>query len=289
MDTDGAAPDGDHSAVKQIVQRAASDWLSLRRPADATAREAARPAIARLDAHVKSQLAPEQAARVIDIGAGTGANLAWLAPRLTVRQRWTLIDRDEDLLNEVPQHRSSDRVVDVQRLALDLSELDDVLVDDGPTLVTCTAVLDVLTETQVRSLAALLARRRAAVLFSLSVSGEVDFQPALDLDGSIGEAFNSHQRRSGLAGPRATALAAQVLSASGFDVEVIDTPWVLGPGSEALIERYLTDRVASAVAQDPSLQPAAGEWLETRRAQLRDGNLAFRVGHQDLMALPFFT
>ncbi len=272
--------------MMQIVQKAASDWLSLRRPADEAAREATRPAIAALSAHLRGQLASGQAAHVIDLGAGTGANLAFLGPRLAVPQRWTLIDRDADLLDEVPQTLSSERVTEVRRLALDLDRIEDVWMGDDPTLVTCTAVLDVLTESQVRTLASLLACQGLAVLFSLSVTGEVQLHPSLDLDASIGSAFNAHQRRSGLAGPRASALAADVLTAHGSAVTVIDTPWRLGPGNEALIERYLSDRVAAAIEHDPSLRPAAEAWLETRLIQLRRGSLSVEVGHHDLMALP---
>ena len=270
--------------MTQIVQRAASDWLSLRRPADEAAREAARPAIAAMDAHLAEQLSDGQTVHVIDLGAGTGANLAFLAPRLAVSQRWTLIDRDEELLDEVPQSMSTTQVIEVTRLAIDLDELEYVLGEDEPTLITCTAVLDVLTESQVLSLATLVAERGLAVLFSLSVTGEVRLHPPLELDFRIGSAFNAHQRRSGLAGPRATVLAAHVLSSHGRDVTITDTPWTLGSGSEALIERYLTDRVGAAVANDPSLRPAAGTWLETRLSQLHQGNLRVHVGHQDLMA-----
>jgi len=270
--------------MTQIVQRAASDWLCLRRPADEAAREAARPAIAALSIHLAEQLAAGQAAHVIDLGAGTGANLAFLAPRLAVPQRWTLIDRDEDLLDEVPQILSCEQVIGVRRLALDLEDLEDVQGDGDPTLITCAAVLDVLTESQVQSLATLVAERGFAALFSLSVTGEVQLHPALELDARIESAFNAHQRRSGLAGPRATILAAHVLSSHGLDVTVTDTPWMLGSGSGALIERYLTDRVAAAVEHDPSLRPATDDWLETRLSQLRQGNLRVEVGHQDLMA-----
>lgn len=270
--------------MTQIVQRAESDWLSLRRPADEAAREATRPVIAALSAHLSSQLAAGQAAHIIDLGAGTGANLAFLAPRLAVPQRWTLIDRDEDLLGEVPQIVSCDQVLEVRRLALDLTELQDILGEDPPTLITCTAVLDVLTERQVHSLATLVATRGLAVLFSLSVTGEVRMDPPLELDARIAGAFNAHQRRSGLAGPRAIALAAHALSSHGLDVTVTDTPWMLGSDSHALIARYLTDRVAAAAEHDPSLHPATDHWLETRFSQLEQGGLSVEVGHQDLMA-----
>ncbi|MGO1385568.1 MAG: class I SAM-dependent methyltransferase, partial [Arachnia sp.] len=198
--------------MKQILQRAASDWLVLRRPADEAARESTFIALEAISAHLARQLTEGHAAHIIDLGAGTGANLAFLAPRLGVLQRWTLIERDEDLLGEVPSTASS-QVVDIRRLARDLERLEDIMGDDDATLVTCTAVLDVLTEDQVRSLATLLVQRGVAVLFSLSVTGEVHLQPCLELDARIASAFNAHQRRRGLAGPRATAIAGEIFAA----------------------------------------------------------------------------
>lgn len=188
---------------------------------------------------------------------------------------------------EVPL-TASPQVTGIRRLALDLERLEDILGDGDPTLVTCTAVLDVLTEAQVRSLATLLAERRLAVLFSLSVTGEVLLQPPLDLDARIETTFNEHQRRSGLAGPLATAIAAEEFSAHGMDVTVVETPWVLSSGSEELLNRYLTDRVRSAVEHDPTLAAPAQAWLKMRLSQLINGSLRVQVNHQDLVALPRF-
>ncbi len=40
---------------------------------------------------------------VVDVGAGTGANRAYLAPRLAVPSRWVLLDRDRQLLAGFPE------------------------------------------------------------------------------------------------------------------------------------------------------------------------------------------
>ncbi|RMB60341.1 class I SAM-dependent methyltransferase [Tessaracoccus antarcticus] len=277
----------DHDRVTQIVQRAASDWLSLRRAADETARQASVAALPALDAHLSSRLGPGTAVTVCDLGAGTGANMAWLAPRLAVRQRWTLVDRDEDLLHQVPTAAPSDAVLGVRRIA---AELEDLQHDDAAgtpaDLVTCSAFLDVLTVGQVRELAAFVARIGAAALFSLSVTGVVRMDPVLELDSRLNDVFNAHQVRHGLAGPGATAVAAQVLCSNGFTVGLIETPWVLGAQQAPLVERYLSDRVAAVIDHDPALVEPSRDWLGLRMSQLRDGLLSLRVGHTDLVALP---
>jgi len=39
---------------------------------------------------------------IIDLGAGTGANQRWLAPRLPFRQRWIHIDHDPVISRSLP-------------------------------------------------------------------------------------------------------------------------------------------------------------------------------------------
>src|SRR5918997_71386 len=67
-------------------------WLALREPFDALARSEALAArlVARLPARP----------RLIDLGAGTGSLLRWLAPRIGRAQAWTLVDADRAMVEE---------------------------------------------------------------------------------------------------------------------------------------------------------------------------------------------
>ena len=229
MVPDSSAAGTNSAGVTQIIQRAASDWLSLRRPADELARASTLTAVARLNAHASNGgLSDPDPLLVYDLGAGTGANLSWLAPHLSVAQQWTLVDRDAELLDMVPRAWPTDRVVDVRRVVAELDDLPRLHPIGGvPALITCSALLDVLTVNQVEALCGFVAATQSAALFSLSVSGDFGFAPALALDRRILTTFNEHQNRKGLAGPSATAIAAEALQRRGLDVEVIATPWEL--------------------------------------------------------------
>jgi hypothetical protein len=66
------------------------DWLDLREPYDAAARDAGL-------AGILSRALPPRP-RILDLGAGTGALLRWLGHWIGRAQAWTLVDADEALI-----------------------------------------------------------------------------------------------------------------------------------------------------------------------------------------------
>lgn len=257
--------------MEQLTQRAASDWLTLRRDADTLARKAAAPLLTTLEHHLNARIgspvtqtfedpgpngrhprATGPAVTVFDLGAGTGANMAWLAPRLHLQQAWTLIDRDEDLLKLVSTVPPASEVVRVNTQVRSITDLKATEIRD-PGLLTASAVLDVLSFDQLDQLTRLLDAAQVPALFSLNVTGNVHLTPEAGADDEIAAAFNCHQLRAGLAGPRAADYLKQRLQQAGFRVSTAATPWRLGTqvspqdahhlAADELIERYLTERV----------------------------------------------
>ena len=88
------------SERSEVVSRpVAADWLELqarRRPSGAA--EHCSTLIDRVGRWLREGLGDNGTAAVIDLGAGTGSNQAWLAPRLQVPQQWILVDHDAGLL-----------------------------------------------------------------------------------------------------------------------------------------------------------------------------------------------
>lgn len=79
-----------------------ADWLRLREAADARAR-AGHLLDALMLAKADSRHTPERRfTEILDLGAGTGANLRYLAPRLGSGQRWRCIDQNPILLAQLP-------------------------------------------------------------------------------------------------------------------------------------------------------------------------------------------
>lgn len=248
----------------------AADWLALRVAADTAARDRATGLVADW---VAATDAVEPA--LVDIGAGTGANRAYLAPRLGRPAHWVLLDHDAELL-AAPQHGRAQRVVG----GIDAL---DALIAAGADLVTCSALLDLLTAAELDELAEVLARHRTPALFSLTVDGTSRLDPAHPDDGVVASAFNAHQARDGRPGPNAVDHLTARCAAAGLSVRRADTPWLLDAGSAPLVARFMTERSAAAVEARPELSEVAAGWLTARLASLDAGDLRVRIGHVDLL------
>ncbi|MER6064124.1 class I SAM-dependent methyltransferase [Streptomyces sp. NPDC001792] len=267
--------------------RYAPEWLRLREGADAAARaqdllDPLRIRLANLPGHTG-------ALAVHDLGCGTGSMSRWLAPRLDGPQHWVLHDRDPYLLHfaavDSPRSAADGSNVTVETRRGDVARLTpDALA--GASLVTASALLDVLTREEVVTLVDACAGAGCPALLTLSVAGRVELAPADPLDTEIAEAFNAHQRRTGLLGPDSVTVACEAFAARGAAVRVHPSPWRLGPEDSALIEQWLRGWVGAAVEQRPELRDRAERYLRDRLAACAAGELRVVVHHSDLLALP---
>ena len=197
--------------------RVSREWLALREAADAAAR--ANDLVERL----KRQL-PATGRQVIhDLGCGTGAMARWLAPLLSGPQHWILHDLDADLLDVAESEPPGPAADGGCRHARDEASLTSAGCGlgelAGSTLITASALLDILTEEELSALIAICVGARLPVLLTLSVVGRVELTPAEPLDRRVAAAFDAHQRRvterGRLLGPDAVAVAVEQAGSIG--------------------------------------------------------------------------
>jgi hypothetical protein len=269
--------------------RVSPQWLALREPADAAAR-------ARDLAHRLSGRLPATGPAVIhDLGAGTGAMGRWLAPLLPGPQHWILHDRDGDLLalatTEVPDPAADGSAVTVEARRSNIAGLSAGALA-GATVVTASALLDMLTESDLTELVTACAAAECPILLTLTVVGRVALSPTEALDARLAAAFDAHQRRTTaqgrLLGPDAVAHAVAQFQALGAEVLVAPSPWRLGRREAELVQAWFAGWVAAACEHEPALVPALADAAYTSRrlAQLAAGGLAVTVDHSDVLVLP---
>ncbi len=266
-----------------------ADWLSLREELDHQARSA--EFVSALD----GQLRPD--GPIIDLGAGHGSNLRYLAPRLGPARDWLLLDQDVKLLTEAgrdaPVQQLETRAVNLTRLPeLELPR---------PVLVTASALIDLASADWLKGLAQRSSGWNVPLLIALSVDGRRGF---LDPDGRhqndatdelCRQAFNHHQTGAkGLGwgqalGPAAIEALERALQVHGFRVQRSAADWRIPAGSNrarTLGPVLLEDWYQAVADTDRLPAKALTDWLHNRGSALRMGQLGLMVGHQDLLALP---
>lgn len=271
--------------MSEAYVRVPPDWLALRESADAAARAPG------LVDELRRQLPTTRPLVVHDLGAGTGSMGRWLAPRLAGAQHWVLYDRDADLLARAAAHQphvaQDGGAVTVETRTRDITRLDQRELA-GASLITASALLDVLTTDELDRVVASCTAPGCPVLVTLSVIGRIELAPADPLDAQLAAAFDAHQRRANetgrLLGPDAVDAATDAFGRRGAKVLVQSSPWRLGAADAALIAEWLTGWVGAACEQRPELAAAAGPYVRRRLIEAADGRLQVTVHHRDLLA-----
>jgi len=160
----------------------------------------------------------------------------------------------------------------------------------GATLITASALLDLLTEEELVGLIAVCVGSGCPMLLTLSVVGHVKLSPADRLDSRVGAAFDAHQRRvterGRLLGPDAVALAVEQFGRLGAEVRVRPSPWRLCTSQATLAAEWFTGWVGAACEQEVELAAGAEPYARRRLAQAAAGELAVTVDHADLLVSP---
>jgi hypothetical protein len=265
--------------------RVSSSWLELRAAADGSARSA------ELVQRVRRELAGNPHAVIHDLGAGTGSMGRWLAPLLPGPQHWIMYDRDP-LLLAVARTKMVDRAADSAPVTVQtrLRDITRLTADDlaGASLVTASALLDMLTAAELERIVAACAGAGCPTLLTISVTGQVELTPADPLDMEIATAFNAHQRRTEggrtLLGPDAVAVAVDAFDRWGAGVLVTSSPWRLGPDQAELVSEWFDGWLGAACEHRPDLAGSAADYACRRRAQAAAGRLGVVVHHNDVLA-----
>jgi hypothetical protein len=263
-----------------------SEWLALREPEDADARshDLAVAAAGRLEPGPIT---------IHDLGSGTGSMMRWLAPLLPGPQTWILHDWNADLIDRaIDGARPRDRDDADVAVRSQPGNLADLTAADlaGASLVTASALLDVLTSSELHAIVDACIGSRCPALITLSVTGEVRLSPQHDLDSEFERAFNAHQLRDSggrrQLGRHGAPLAQGLFTQAGWDVRPAATRWNLDHTRPHLLGDWFAGRVDAAVEQVPALRAAQDRYRDHRTSQIDRGELTAEVRHVDLLAWP---
>ncbi|WP_431301622.1 class I SAM-dependent methyltransferase [Sediminicoccus sp. BL-A-41-H5] len=284
------------------------DWLSLREPFDARARN---PDIARaLMEHLDAKGRP----RFLDLGAGTGSLTRWLGHHVGRAHAWVMADADAGLMARAfdtmmdaaeaigwratwPQRKvlllhAPEGAWRIEGVLTNLVEAPEGLPLQNVDAVTCSALCDLVSEAWVVRLAAELARRKLPFYAALNVTGRERFMPpCAPGDALVARGFARDQRREkgfgGMAlGAAATSTIARVFAGHGYRVLRGASPWVIPRQARDMALELALGHAEAALRHERRGAAQIEAWAETRAEQAEAGLLSARVEHQDILCLP---
>jgi hypothetical protein len=281
-----------------------AEWLALREPFDAAARSAA--LVSTLRRHLPAGTGATPLA-VVDLGAGAGSNLRYLAPLLGGTQHWRLVDHDAALLHaaldatyawaealgarverraEALAIRARDFGCEVVVEPYDLRDLAVLALPPGA-LVTAAALLDLVAATWLEKLARRCEEARATVCFALSYDGRTVCSPAEPEDAAVLAAFNRHQlgdKGFGPAlGPGAARAAEAAFTRLGYEVATAPSDWLIDARAHEIQRALLDGWRDTAIELHAATIAELGAWHERRLAHVAADRSTLRVGHVDLV------
>jgi len=285
-----------------------AEWLALREPVDHRSRNLA------LQAQVIQFLGQIKAIdpgsiHITDLGSGTGSNLRALAPYFGLKQSWTLVDYDADLLQSarasliawadsvVSTNESksiltasglikplmimkNSNTITIEFRCADLVHDYQAILDKPADLITAAAFFDLVAEPWLAQFCVALTQPLYAVL---TYDGIEKWSPPEAIDADVLRAFHAHQSNDkgfgAAVGPSGGEHLQSLLQRQGFTTVCAPSPWVMDYHDRALIEQ-LAIGTARAVREIGTLPNAlVNQWEQTRRKAMQ-----CEIGHVDLFA-----
>jgi SAM-dependent methyltransferase len=270
------------------------EWLDLREAADGRARNS------EVASAVAARFALRDELSVLDLGAGTGANLRASAQLLPSRQTWTLVDRNTELLDKArtklakwaDKHsmdgdaleiEKASRKIRVEFCSADLAHETLSLIEKGAQLVTASAFFDLASEAYIREFAKAVVAANAGFYATLTYNGLQKWTPHRPADNQMAAAFQRHQMRDKGFGPAAGPLAASHLvdqfRINGYLALAGESPWRLDRADRTLIEEMIRGHAVAVTEERGIDEKTIVSWVNVPRS-------AAYVGHTDVFAAP---
>jgi hypothetical protein len=213
--------------------------------------------------------------RLVDLGAGRGANARYLDSLGDAEIAWRLVDRDASLLNGIQGVRGETACVDFAASPelLDLSHIDGI---------TASALFDLVSEDWFARFVA--HADGLPLLFALTIDGRFEWRPNDAADRLVMDRFAADMSRDKGFGPAMGGTAPRrmfaCLQEAGYRVSSAPASWRLGPDDAALLRA-----MAGLVGELAGDGLAAETWRQRRRLALAKGALSLTLGHVDILAL----
>ena len=256
-------------------------WLDCRYPFDEKGRNEG------LEGLLLNRFNSQRALKILDLGAGNGANYKYYSPRLKADQQWTCMEIDPLLVAELEKTGKGD----IRVLQAPVEEMEQRVDISGIDLILANALFDLFSEGQFKQVITPVVRRGIPFLFTMNYTGML-FSPFHPHDSRVTSWYHAHMKRKqsfGIAmGADGAKKMMEILGKMGIEgVKSGKSTWMVQPSDRQMLS-YLVSFIMKAV---PELELSRDEknilkeWGETRVAQIEKQELRMEVIHEDLLWL----
>lgn len=280
-----------------------SDWLLTRYQYDAYAKNSyvQHALLEYLRNHTK--------VRVVDLGAGMGANFYYYRDLFPTLQQWWLLDNDENLLEKCKTNiweksyeegykvkknkqeliiSGKEKEFTVTTVCASLTELEHVINIEEVDLVMANAVFDLFTSDQFKVIAKLCASNRVPFLATLNYQG-MRFNPPSQNDDTMIKLYEEHMQRTqddGKAmGPKCCIKMKEILMNTGMEAINGSSRWHIPAEDHKMLDYYL-EFMGEALKTMDIDYASLEDWLNGKKQMIRDKQVALEVDHEDIVAFP---
>lgn len=265
------------------------DWLNFREPYDSKARD---PEILQRVVSLARALTTSGLPNPIlaDLGSGTGNNVLFLQQYLASSTHYQLVEQHEFLLEE--SRRRLTKLAPAEHLEFHHSSINEWLEANDPDMLTNSALLDLFTEDELRSLCQYLEFRKIPMYASLNYSG-VTFSPIDPADQEFIALFEQHMSRNLNRGKPLGAATCKTLetivnACQGLQFANADSDWSVPANDTDFIKMNLEfyEKGIREVITHDSQHGNLDRWISSKRQLLAERKLSLIVHHQDFLITP---
>lgn len=242
--------------------------------------------------------------RILGLGSDTANLFQFLAPRIARAQAWTLIEADEERLGDAfrgtadwaAQHGwtvtwpGRALVVHTRSGAWRIEGIvQDVIGGSGtrfgtkPDAMVCEALLHGLSAATVKLLAGSI---RSPFFACRTPDGHDTWMPRHPADAVISAGLRHNRRAGAVLGTSASGQVIRAFAEFGFIVRSESAGCYIPRTASATASTLVRHAAAAASAALPLRRSMIEAWEEMRLRQVRQGRLAIRIGHRDILAVP---
>lgn len=277
-------------------------WLRERYRFDATAR------CKKLETVVLNHFQGRKFIRILDVGAGLGANIRYYACRLACDQEWILVEKDLSLartcLTELSRWAESNewdcrvvaggleirqqhRRILVHILTTSIVNLEDPINLSRLDLATANALFDLISKVQLFALVTKLSSYRIPIYATMNYRS-MFFEPQSEEDLAYIGLYEHHMRRRrdfGFAmGRDCSDLMITCLENMGYEVSSGKSMWMVTSADRKMLRHMLTfmEVAISELLATPTEFAKLDKWVFNKLRQADRGQLELRVEHMDI-------